>query len=258
MKCLRNVYQYCGIMLLMLLAACGPATSTPIANGPILAPTLLPAYTTPLVPIPVGCTPPEVSIDKINSFCANQAAGLGGATFVYHPALLVVNHTSGNVSCNWNQSPVSCWGTQDTKFQEVVCSSCRAPNAPQTYGTFACSKGYAKDGNGNCVATDPQQEYAPCPAGSHYNNDLQNCADDVTGNPASPCPAGYDATYLPDTHLCLANAYPQTFNCQTFTIPLGSCALLQNKNATCAPQSCPPAYNWDSNSCSCVCTSGHC
>jgi hypothetical protein len=220
--------------------------------------------------LPPACSPPAPSVSNINSFCANPTAGLGGATWDQNPPdgdpsvakdAAFINNFSGYPDCNWNQSRTVCSGPQDTKLSYELCTSCGASDSvldqiDATFGPNVCSKGYVKESNGACLPTNnpyltscfsgpgiPASNCPPhapnqpnygyyCPSGSHYDNTLQNCADDATNQLASPCPPSYPH-FLPDYHLCLAKAYPIVYNCQTFTIPLGVCTTpIKKKNCT--------------------------
>src|ERR1700690_3585905 len=231
MKYLRNVF-YLGILLLTLLAACGPVTATPAPTPVVVGPG---SSSTLAAQAPLAFPPPVPSISNINSFCANQAAGLGGATWVQSPSVndpsialeaASINTFSKNPECtDDNNNKVTCSGPQNAKVTYQFCTTCGAPNSvvePQadeaTYGPYVCASGYVKDNSGGgCVPIDPNKPYyGICPSGSHYDNALQNCADDVTNALASPCPAGYPY-YLPVNDLCLAKAYSIQYNCQSFT-----------------------------------------
>lgn len=270
MKSLRNGF-YVRILLLTLLAACGPATATPgLVNQ---QPPIVPNVAVTVVPPQLAqvCNPPVPSISKINSFCANPAAGLGGASFTDTTYLGNPNVNNGesnpysadNVNCNWQQgldtSKYSCSGTQNTKFQVVICAMCVPPNQPTIVPGYSisCSTGYMKDAQGNCTPIDPNQVYGLCPTGSHYDNGAQNCVDNVTNKTASPCPAGFPY-YEPDnSHYCWSKSAPTAYNCQSFTIPLGDCSI-QPQQKSCPPKSCAPGYSWSPAKCACVCPSGHC
>ena len=193
--------------------------------------------------LPPACSPPVPSISNINSFCANQVAKLGGATWEQDPPdgdpsvakdAAFINNFSGYPDCNWNQSKVTCSGPQDTKMTYLFCTSCGAPNYVSqdydaAYGPNMCSNGYVKNNTGACAPADPNKPYyGYCPSGTHYDNTLQNCADDATNQLASPCPSGYPY-YLPDLRLCLAKAYSIVYDCQTFTVPLGECTTPVHK-----------------------------
>ena len=222
-----------------------------------------------------ACSPPEPSISNINSFCANQVAKLGGATWQQNPSdsdpsvvkdAAFINNYSGYPDCNWNGTKVACSGPQDTKMTYDFCTSCGAQNysltAPQggydaAFGPNICSNGYVKNNTGACTPTNPNNPYyGYCPSGTHYDNTLQNCADDATNQLASPCPAGYPY-YLPEFRLCLAKAYPIVYDCQTFTIPLGMCAAQVKKVCQKPAGGCPNnpvtggKESWNQATCSC-------
>jgi hypothetical protein len=244
------------------LAACGPLGKVPLDAKPTSTPTPGPVLgQVPLGLAPPVCTPPEVSIDKITAFCANQAAGLGGATFVYHPDKSQMNFYSGDgVSCSYaaNSNKVICSGPPNAQFEETDCTACRPPDAPDKYGTFTCAQGYANDGNGGCTVIDPNQEYPLCPPASHYDNDLQKCVDDGTGDPIPLCPAGFPY-YLPDGHYCLEHAYPQVINCQTFTLQLGDCSVSPKGPGGGGMEiSCPSGTTWDAGQKCCLNTDNRC
>ncbi len=240
----------------------GPGAAAPQAPGAgIIANNPKPGS---LIP---ACSPPVPSVNNINSFCANPAAGLGGATWDQNPPdgdpsvakdAAFIKNFSGYQACNWNKSKTVCSGPQDTKVSYELCTTCGASDSvtqyDATFGPNVCSKGYAKNNTGACVPADPQNPSFTlcvdrpgflgncppddpnnsnygyyCPSGSHYDNTLQNCADDATNQLASPCPPSYPY-FLPDYHLCLAKAYPMVYDCQTFTIPLGVCTTPSKKN----------------------------
>ena len=219
-----------------------------------------------------ACSPPVPSVSNINSFCANQVAKLGGATWDQNPPvadpsvalhLALINNFSDNSDCFNNQTGETCSGPQDAKVTYQFCTSCGAPNYvalysdyDATYGPNVCSKGYFKDSEGYCDPADLNKPYAGiCPSGSHYDNTLQNCADDATNQLASPCPSGYPY-FLPDDRLCLAKAYAIVFDCQDFTIPLGECAAQVKKVCQKPAGGCGLNMNgspktWNQATCSC-------
>jgi hypothetical protein len=256
---LLGSWIYLGVVLLILLAACGPATpaATPTSAGLINSkPLPLPNVAVSVVPpvlVAPPCVPPVPKIGNVASFCANQSKGVGGASYSdtsdynnvgSEPAnsFLVGDSIPANVSCNFDKvsGDATCSGPQNGTFQAMVCASCTAAGAP-TIGSgtigWTCSQGYT-DQNGDCVPIDPKKVYDLCPTGSHYDNTLQNCADNVTNKSASVCPPGYQAyapyeSYLPNNlnipepvHRCWAKAYPEVLDCQTFPIQLGACLAL--------------------------------
>jgi hypothetical protein len=245
------------ILLLILLSACEMGTAVPPPpSPPPPPPTSVPA--TPLTKnnnpgpaagiannpnpgslLPPACSPPVPSVSNINSFCANQVAKLGGVTWDQNPLdgdpsvalhLALINKFYGNLDCFDNQTKETCSGPQDAKVTYQFCTSCGSPNYVSqdydaAYGPNVCSNGYVKDSVGNCVPADSNKLYGGiCPSGSHYDNTLQNCADDATNQLASPCPSGYPY-FLANLRLCLAKAYSIVFDCQNFTIPLGECPV---------------------------------
>ena len=182
--------------------------------------------------LPPACSPPVPSVGSISSFCANQVAKLGGATFEDHTNLTVDGTNSWLVgdfigsafTCTLSDATSEgiCSGPQNGTIQAMICSSCggdlAASNAPH-----ACAKGYVLDGQGDCLAANPSQDDPSiwCPPSTHYDNGLQNCADNKTNQLASPCPQGFP-NYIPYAHQCWNNA-EMVFNCQSFQIPLGEC-----------------------------------
>ncbi len=235
MKSLRNAL-YPAFMLLMLLAACGPVTpgTGPSNNGPIPFPDALGTA----APIGLGlpCTPPLPTIGQITSYCTNPFKGLGGVTFSDTTYLapndtwsswLVGDSIAGNVSCNLDQgtSTATCSGPQNGTFQATVCASCGKYD-DSSNASFVCASGFQNDGQGQCYTADPNKNLPSmwCPAGSHYVNALQNCADNVTNKLASPCPPAYPK-YTPYIHKCW-NKAEMAFNCHTFPIQLGACLAL--------------------------------
>ncbi len=227
---LFRIWIYPVIVLVISLAACGPQNSPMIAPPPGAAQPGMPASVHKLLP----CTPPSISIDEVQPFCANLATGEGGVTFVVHASdtHTMYYQTKGNATCNYTADlngafADSCTGPQGGQFTKVVCTTCIAPNAgaPQSYSAYTCSNGFVDNNvanTGECDPVDPNQYFSACPLGSHYNNDIQNCVDDATQQLASQCPPGFPY-YLPDDHLCLAKAYPEAYNCQYFPLQLGVC-----------------------------------
>ncbi|HUI87878.1 MAG TPA: hypothetical protein VLX61_04055 [Anaerolineales bacterium] len=258
-----------GLLMLIISTGCEiPAGGVPLG----LAPTPTPTYAPPVVQAPLGakppCSPPVPSIGNINSFCANPAAGLGGATWTQNPpdedpsvaqAAAFIDNYSKNPDCSNNQSKVVCSGPQDAKITYQFCTSCGSPGFVDaqkydvTFGPNVCKNGYVKDANtAYCVPADKNQtpDYAMCPAGTHYDNPQQNCVDDVTDQLSSPCPPGYPY-YMPMLSLCLAKAYPIVYDCQTFTVQLGDCSLSPNNPnlGSKGNKSCPAGTSWNGTCC---------
>ena len=191
----------------------GPAAGAIVANNPN-AGSIFPPACNPIVP----------SVSNINFYCVNPAKGVGGVTFDYSPSSSY-RATTPQGLCGWSANSAQCSGSQGTKFQALICSSCTAPKAPQSYGKLSCSSGTVEDAQGSCIPIDPNNpndNYAPCPPGSHYDNSKQACVDDKTSALNPQCPAGYPY-FLPDLDYCLAKPYPEVYDCQSFTIPLGAC-----------------------------------
>lgn len=234
MKYLRNGL-YLAILLLIFLSACGGATPTPeptpiglVNSKSIPLPNVLVTVIPPGLALP--CTPPLPAIGLVTSYCANQVKGIGGITYSDTSNLsaggnswLVSDSITGSVSCNLDQgtSTATCSGTQNGAIQAMVCTSCGEYNGSSN-ASFVCANGYIKDGQGSCNAVDPKKVYDFCPAGTHYDNAKQNCADNVTGKLASPCPSGYP-NYTPYDHACW-NKVEMAFNCQAFPLQLGACS----------------------------------
>ncbi len=109
-----------------------------------------------------------------------------------------------------------------------MCTSCASPDAaPPGYpeSSWTCSQGYVATIDG-CVPIDPEKAYDVCPAGSHWDNALQNCRNSLTNQPASPCPPGFQGHYSPGGHRCWEEPYPEVINCQTFPVQFGVCLEL--------------------------------
>ena len=217
-----------GVLLLILMSACGPATATPIVRVPTgLAPT------SPVVLAPTGlapaCNPDALSIPTVTSFCANQAAGLGGATVV-GPGIvndgLFVDKTA-NWQCNYpTDDKFVCSGPQNSKSQWLQYDACGFPNSLQPFGDYQCANGMIKTSVG--CSPDPKTGFQSfCTETSHYDTGLQACVDNVTGKPIPAtdlCPPGYPY-YLLDGY-CLAQPYPGiVYNVQYTTVQLGSCLV---------------------------------
>jgi hypothetical protein len=234
-----------GFVLVMLVAACGPATATPTATPAGLGQSALQGAPNPLIsgqvlqPQPQGskplpCAPPAISLDQVVPYCASQVKGLGGVSYVVHApdASTFRNSWIGNADCNWNDQPQqsadSCTGAQNTQFQVEVCTFCAAPNAPQTFASYECATGWKKNASGGCDRAGAAS-YGPCPVGAYYQNDIQSCVDNTTKKPIQVCPPGFTAGYLPEKHMCLPKAAQEAFNCQYFPLTFGSCPAILKK-----------------------------
>jgi hypothetical protein len=239
---LQRSWIYLGVVLLIFLAACGPATATPagsVQNGPIPAPTVVSAQAQGPLPLgakPLLCTPPAVSIDQVTPVCVSQTKGVGGISFVEHvsdpaSAFAFIHGDITSQTCGWDQKAdfetLTCKGPPNAQFQYEVCTHCGTEVATVPSYSYTCSTGYVKDGKGGCTPSDLKQYYGACPPGSHYMNVTQNCVDDATEKPVAVCPPGFTGQYLPDRHVCLdVQAFPVAYSCQTFQFKLGACVAL--------------------------------
>jgi hypothetical protein len=249
------------LFLLLVLAACGPVGKVPLDAMPTSTPTPAPVLEQAPLGLAPACTPDEVTIDKVTSFCANPAADLGGATFLLNPSLSVMNFTSGNDNVHCDQAAFSakviCSGPPNEEFQRTECTSCGQPASLALYEPFECADGFIKDNIDHyCMPVDLNDTYALCPAKSHYDNDQQICVDDGTGQPISICPPGFP--YLTPNQMCFSQPYPEVFNCQTFTVQLGDCSLSPNppgggnQGSGSSEISCPSDTSWDAGLSCCV------
>ncbi|MGA7192846.1 MAG: hypothetical protein WBW94_04380 [Anaerolineales bacterium] len=331
-----------GILLLLLMSACGPAGVTPAPQGPgagiiqnnpggpiQLAPTSTtptaaptasngcnqlgcpypavcdktsgvctinqaqgPGGAAPQAPgdgiiannpgsnslLPV-CPPPSSSISKITSFCANPAAGQGGASIVWSGIPITPQAFSSyyvyeddsqvfadKATCDINDD--ICSGPQDTKITIIMCSICSSLNTNTWQSNLqndpsVCPTGFSLTGSGDCE--NPAYDYnnggapvMPCVTGTHYDNDKQNCIDDVTGKIASPCPPGYPYLYVGISTTAQCYKYPQaiSYNCQPYTIPLGACTgpikkVCQQPSGGCGYNLNGTKKHWNQSTCSC-------
>jgi hypothetical protein len=257
---------YIGILFLALLAACGPATGTPTPEKPFNnQPPQVPNHPLTVVPPAPSCVPPVPYIDQVTSFCANKGAGLGGASYDYHPNeyepsfVFASGPMRGNIKCyeapngRWN-----CSGPQGAKFNNLLCTYCSLSN---TNASSICVSDTAPNQNGDCQPpandADRIEDMSPCLPGTHYDNDKQDCVDDVSGTVVPKCPAAYPYFDL-DKLRCYSKPVV-VYNCQYFTVQLGQCLKKANPSQGCQP---PPGgcgtnpltrmpKNWDPASCSC-------
>jgi hypothetical protein len=233
-------------LIFVLVTAC-----TPMVNGPLNPPAVSgPGQSAHLSP-PKACTPPKIIVDQTSNFCANPSLGLGGATIAFHNLTgSLINQSSGDVNCQFSSSKLVCYGPKNEKFVATVCNLCVPPFTPENI-SYTCSKGYADDGQGHCLAVDPNHEYPICPSGSHYSNDLQDCIDDVSGDLASPCPTN-TTLYSPFLHMCISSSNFHVVNCQTFQFTLGDCPVQVKQKNHLGPggnQSCGAGSSWDGTCC---------
>jgi hypothetical protein len=182
--------------------------------------------------IPPVCDVPAPTISQVTSFCANQVAGLGGVTFDPYTQLLPNSNDGSfyasipsNVNCTQDQKTnhVACSGPPGTSFQVTVCNTC---GVIQPQGSVICAFGRTANPPNGCFPSSPQDTHngqvPVCLPGTHYDNNKQNCVDDVTGKLVSACPSGYPY-YNPEFYTCSSKPNQGIFNCQTFTVPLGEC-----------------------------------
>lgn len=234
-----------GAVLLIFLAACGPGTPTitPTATGlvnsqPLPLPNVVLTVVPPAFVVP-ACVPPVPTIGDVSSFCANPTKGFGGASFTDTTFYNTDNQTSwlssdsigGGASCQLDNgtSIGTCSGAQNGTLQAMVCGSCTPPLAPGPpvpgSKVIVCAQGWKlRPDQTTCAPTPPNTYFAFCPPGSHYDNALQNCADNVTNKLASPCPPDYPF-YSPGHGQC-STKVKEVYHCQTFPIQLGACAAL--------------------------------
>ncbi len=245
----------------------GPATLAPvplgagqIANNPSGPIQLAPTATT-LPPQNAVCIPPVPSISNVNSFCANQAKGLGGATFHYAPTLDALDYPTGNsVNCDLgNPGKGACAGPQSTQFQEFICTQCGLGSPNQ--GAVTCALGSTKNASGLCLPpSDPNKYYDLCPSGSDWDNSKQACVDEKTAAFNPQCPPGYPY-FLPGNYACASQPWQVVYDCQSFPLQLGTCAVIKKAPGTVSCQ--PPAGGcpvnplnggpgtWNQATCSC-------
>lgn len=265
MKYSRYVF-YSVFLLLILLTACGPSTATPTPMGDIPK---LPGpnqvqvnQNNPIVS--TACDPGTPSIVSSVNFCANTDLKLGGATIVMDASEVTTQNATCTLGTSSNDFKFTCYGPQTENVTIEACNSCGPAGKSGSqvdWGQYPCSKGYVKMPDGISCLPDQSsngQGYESCPAGSHYDNAQQWCVDDVTQQKLTDlCPNG-TKTYLPSNHHCLPINYPEVYNCQTFTVPLGAC-LTKIKSSesggsnSCEPppSGCPIGEIWKAAKCSC-------
>jgi hypothetical protein len=241
MRYLRNGF-YLGILLLTLLAACGPPNLKP-SPLPIVNQTLVPG---PISLVPVCVPPPFTTI--ANSFCANPGAGLGGAkiSFNYTPSSSHNQFSIAPPQANCTEMPAQagtdslvCSGPKSGQFELVACSECDAFGSNNT-SAFACAEGYKLDQNNTCVPIDPNQKSFFCPPGSHFDNSLQICSDNVSGKSIPICPAGFEI-FDPIHQKCFQPTAPIVTNCQTINATFGDCPV---KKIPGTGSQCPPGQTY--------------
>ena len=246
----KRISLIVSILLLILLSACEMGTAVPPPpSPPPPPPTSVPA--TPLTKnnnpgpaagiannpnpgsiIPPVCDVPAPTMGQVTSFCANQVAGLGGVTFDPYTQLLPNSNDGSfyasipsNVNCTQDQKTnhVACSGPPGTSFQVMVCNTC---GVIQPQGSVICAFGRTANPPNGCFPSSPEDTHngqvPVCLPGTHYDNNKQNCVDDVTGQLVSACPSGYPY-YNPEYYTCSSKSNQGIFNCQTFTVPLGEC-----------------------------------
>jgi hypothetical protein len=255
MKYLRKAL-YLGILLLTLLATgCQMGTAAPPPPSPPPPPPTLPVSATPLIKnnnpgpgagiannqnpgsiIPPVCAPPVLT-DSVVSFCDNQAAQLGGATFIYGPDTVNILDRAllpKGADCSYydkSDNKIVCTGAQDTKISVLVCNSCGGYiDAGFPKDDITCIEGYVEQPFTSgwwCIPSPAESTlfYNICPTGTHFDNTLQNCADNTTNQLVSPCPPTYPYYYPANVGgTCFKKKFPgQSTNCQYVTVPLGAC-----------------------------------
>jgi hypothetical protein len=238
----------------------GPGAAAPQAPGGVGPIAANPDNPNPGSIIPPACAP--LTIGPVIPFCANQSAKLGGVSFTdsQQPDNILIDLSAlpKGADCSQpdpNISKVVCSGPIDANLQLLVCSSCgNFPGYDTSYfsdpNLFKCSKGYVKEwqgsgyGNWYCIplsgwhANNVLDNEHFCPAGTHFDNALQNCADDTTGKLANPCPPDYPYYYISMSGFCWKQKVDITYNCQTLSAQLGEC-LTPKKN----PGPGPCTYN---------------
>ncbi len=228
------------VVLLVSAAACGPVgipTATPVPTSP-------PSYKSAtnlhvgngLLPGP-GCTPPQPKMEGVSSYCADPSKNQGGVTYSDWTNLtangtyswLVGDSIPAGVTCNLDNgsSTATCSGPPGMTIQGMICSSCSIPNAAGS-NDWVCAQGFTLSGDHtSCISPDPQfyNHQTFCPAGSLWNNSLQQCVSETISKQVVVCPTGHPF-YDPGTGRCYTQ--PQmVYDCQTFPVTLGFCVVLK-------------------------------
>ena len=210
MKYLRNAL-YLGILLLTLLATgCQMGTAAPPPPSPPPPPPTS-APTSPLTKnnnpgpaagiannpnpgsiLPSSCAAPPWA-NSITSFCANPAAGIGGASFIpgnidSTPNIMETSLLPNNATCGYSTTGSTsgfkwiCTGPQDSKIQLLVCHVCQPQNIDWNGNPPVCQNGYVSvvsDGTSFCVNATATPlpgvlDIVQCPSGTDYDNRLEN------------------------------------------------------------------------------------
>ncbi len=258
----RSIFLIVALLLLASLIACDIPTGTPTPTGPAKALNPIPnqaqfANSTNLPPPPaLAACPPPGALINIHSFCANNGAQLGGASFSWQTDPAAPNGEAYHVYEDFTGSPDSvtctgndtCSGPQGAVATINVCGVCSSSSTWQTdlnSDPSVCPNGFGGPG---CTPNGTLgKNYFPmfdCAPGSHYDNHLQNCANDVTGKLESPCPPAYP--YLLSgggfPSKCYKNPQPISYGCQSYKVPLGICPGAQHKQNV-------PGPNTGTNTC---------
>jgi len=183
------------------------------------------------------CTPPALSLNSANGWCANFTSKTGGVTLNMSGESGINTNNDVGASCTPVKGGFVCTGPQNASFHISTCSWCGggfpyegpAVDFSKAFGDYACSKGYSKNpANGFCQSSATSRyPDDTCPAGSHYDNSQQWCVDDGTNQKvADLCPPG-SVAYIPAFQFCLRQPLttPMIFNCQTWPVTLGDCTL---------------------------------
>ncbi len=232
---------YVVFIILVLAAACGPATPTvtPVPTSPSVSKSVSvpnPAIEVSPPALLPTCTPPTPTMKDVNPYCSNSIKDLGGVTFGDYTNLttdgtnswLVADSIPAGVSCNLDNgtSTATCTGPAGTTFQAMICSSCAVPLAAAS-SDFVCATGFVLSADHKaCESVDPKfySHYMFCPSGSHWDTPKQKCVDNSTSKVVDPCPAGHPV-YDPGTGRCFTT--PQNvYTCKTFPVTLGVCKVL--------------------------------